>query len=753
MTHDLSQTQFRVVSRPDGAAAAAAATDASVATVSAADATGAAAGSAAGSAASTGAPLAPIFGGAAKQAGAAKPKVQKDVAKKPRRARAAKAARPAASAAGGGGLAPIFGKARKKRAASPELPKVEPSAPLPPAAQKDAGGAEATAPATVPDMFLTKKQKRERSEAESLRRLREEQERNRRDDEELSKGKAVHPYLHRRVVVPQQSKADGSSRGDSQPAASAVPPWLAPGGAIHVAQRTQRQGQPSAAIGIPNAPAASTPSLQADPSRMPLLDKEWQTAGADAAAAVPPARQILSYRRVDEASIEQFATSPAVVGLLCGESAEYAGLKRSHKVLINTFQRCLRYRFGAESKRSATHDLWCSIYRPEYARDVCGNREHVTRLSTWLQHKKQSMIAAKAKPKSRARKYYSDSDDDFTDSYTNAAGLKDPSELWETSSEYNVVLLTGPPGSGKSAAIHAVSSECKYTVIEMNSSERRSGKAVQDKCGEATQSHGLQKWQASNSSEGSRDRADPAPPKQRKGKGKGGKGKGKGKGKAGKSKLTLDKNASASLAASGMPAAAEAAPEVSLIVFEEIDVLFEDDRGFFKELCALEESTKRPIILTSTSESVDGLPENLPMLRANFEAPSVAEIRDLVRCICLCEGVVLEAADATAIIEKFNSDMRAILMDLQMRFQGEGIENCAHLSCLQRWQGSHVSVPCLQLVCWFLSKTLLSLLPNGLGRADTVSPDTSCAFAARSSPSRFGRQACRHERAGGCRTR
>ena len=122
-----------------------------------------------------------------------------------------------------------------------------------------------------------------------------------------------------------------------------------------------------------------------------------------------------------------------------------------------------------------------------------------------------------------------------------------------------------------------------------------------------------------------------------------------------------------------MPAAAEAAPEVSLIVFEEIDVLFEDDRGFFKELCALEESTKRPIILTSTSESVDGLPENLPMLRANFEAPSVAEIRDLVRCICLCEGVVLEAADATAIIEKFNSDMRAILMDLQMRFQGEGM--------------------------------------------------------------------------------
>ena len=106
-------------------------------------------------------------------------------------------------------------------------------------------------------------------------------------------------------------------------------------------------------------------------------------------------------------------------------------------------------------------------------------------------HKKQSMIAAKAKPKSRARKYYSDSDDDFTDSYTNAARLKDPSELWETSSEYNVVLLTGPPGSGKSAAIHAVSSECKYTVIEMNSSERRSGKAVQDKCDPQLQPHTL----------------------------------------------------------------------------------------------------------------------------------------------------------------------------------------------------------------------------------------------------------------------
>jgi hypothetical protein len=46
----------------------------------------------------------------------------------------------------------------------------------------------------------------------------------------------------------------------------------------------------------------------------------------------------------------------------------------------------------------------------------------------------------------------------------------------------------------------------------------------------------------------------------------------------------------------------ERGSEISLILFEEVDVVFEDeDRGFFSALAELMQITKRPIILTCNS--------------------------------------------------------------------------------------------------------------------------------------------------------
>jgi DNA polymerase III delta prime subunit len=119
-------------------------------------------------------------------------------------------------------------------------------------------------------------------------------------------------------------------------------------------------------------------------------------------------------------------------------------------------------------------------------------------------------------------------------------------------------------------------------------------------------------------------------------------------------------------------ASSDGSAEASLIVFEEVDVLFDDDQGFFAALSTLESTTKRPIVMTSTSTSIDGLPDRLPTLNSAFETPSAKEIRDLLRCICLAEGVDLQVNEAENLVERFHCDMRALLMDAQMRFQGEG---------------------------------------------------------------------------------
>ena len=43
-----------------------------------------------------------------------------------------------------------------------------------------------------------------------------------------------------------------------------------------------------------------------------------------------------------------------------------------------------------------------------------------------------------------------------------------------------MMLLTGPCGSGKTAAVYACANELSYGVLEINSSSRRSGKCITD---------------------------------------------------------------------------------------------------------------------------------------------------------------------------------------------------------------------------------------------------------------------------------
>ncbi|KAJ1988657.1 ATPase AAA domain-containing protein 5 [Dimargaris cristalligena] len=87
----------------------------------------------------------------------------------------------------------------------------------------------------------------------------------------------------------------------------------------------------------------------------------------------------------------------------------------------------------------------------------------------------------------------------------------------------NIILVLGPVGCGKTAAVYACAHQCNYKVLELNPGVRRSGKIVVQLLSEATQSHAVRGISASQSvmhqwarSVQAKHAAKPPPPKEAK---------------------------------------------------------------------------------------------------------------------------------------------------------------------------------------------------------------------------------------------
>ncbi|KAL3840005.1 hypothetical protein ACJIZ3_024596 [Penstemon smallii] len=133
------------------------------------------------------------------------------------------------------------------------------------------------------------------------------------------------------------------------------------------------------------------------------------------------------------------------------------------------------------------NSLWTDKYQPQNAKQICGNCESVNFLSEWLHlwHKRGSLTSRSrsTEDKSVAR----DIDHDYQQSDSDTDTMDDEESL------KNVLLVTGPVGSGKSAAIYACARDQGFQVIEINASDWRNGALIKQKFGEAVESHWLQR--------------------------------------------------------------------------------------------------------------------------------------------------------------------------------------------------------------------------------------------------------------------
>jgi hypothetical protein len=240
-----------------------------------------------------------------------------------------------------------------------------------------------------------------------------------------------------------------------------------------------------------------------------------------------------------------------------------------------------------------SHALWTEKYRPTQAAALLTDPDALARLQAWLAPWRTdgAALAFPAVPRSRQRLVRvrdavddgpsDDSDDDVVE-VEESSSMEDASASAGSEAsvapEGAVLVLTGPLGCGKTATLAALCAELDWQVIEANAGMRRTRKDILDLAEEATQSHlvapsASRAGTLGSAAAGPAD-APPSPPTHKR-----------------------------SRRRSPSPVPLLEGPvrvRASLVVVEDIDVVYDEDRGFWSALERLAETSKRPIVLTVT---------------------------------------------------------------------------------------------------------------------------------------------------------
>lgn len=255
----------------------------------------------------------------------------------------------------------------------------------------------------------------------------------------------------------------------------------------------------------------------------------------------------------------------------------------------------------------------------------------------------------------------------------------------------NAVLISGSSGCGKSAMVYAVAKELSFEIFEINSSSRRTGKDILERIGDMTENHLVQRHLADAgdiSTDEEVGRLTEAFSKDLE------------SGRQGTMNSFFQSKMNSSQekkkkAAKPKPVQAEAAqPKLkparnqkqSLILLEEVDVLFEEDRGFWTTVFELLKSSRRPVIMTCNNE--DLVPLNVLSLHAilRLSQPPVDLAASYLLLMAAREGHILEHAAVETLYRTKGHDLRASIADLQFFCQmGVGDPRGGLGWIFQRW--------------------------------------------------------------------
>ncbi|KAM6376837.1 ATPase family AAA domain-containing protein 5 [Pluvialis apricaria] len=351
--------------------------------------------------------------------------------------------------------------------------------------------------------------------------------------------------------------------------------------------------------------------------------------------------------------------------------------------------------------------LWTEKYQPQDSSELVGNKKEIERLHSWLKEWKKRADWEEKRNQKREKE-----ETEHEDSLDSLDFKDNKSDIEEETTLCNTVLITGPPGVGKTAAVYACAQELGFKIFEVNASCQRSGRQILSQLKEATQSHQVDKkginahkpcfFNSCSSAKSPKKMYSPKkivsprkPPLSPKGAGlkrslppktlanyfkisskrKGNDGAVTSQEKnKGNTQNSCEEKKDAQIKSIDKQLEGgenNRKSATSLILFEEVDIIFDEDAGFLNAIKTFMATAKRPVILTTNDPTFslmfDGYFEEI-----NFRTPSLINAASYLQVLCLAENLRTDVKDLASLLTANNCDIRQSVLYLQFWVRSGG---------------------------------------------------------------------------------
>ncbi|XP_067951247.1 uncharacterized protein [Watersipora subatra] len=332
--------------------------------------------------------------------------------------------------------------------------------------------------------------------------------------------------------------------------------------------------------------------------------------------------------------------------------------------------------------------LWTVKYSPSTLSQLLVRKGCVEIINEWLLSWKQDILKGQSGSRKQSKKKSSKKRNQFLDSDSGDECFEDE---W---TQTPILVITGSTGLGKTTCAYTIATILGYKVFEMNPSHLRSTRTVMDRVHESTKSQQVQKGKGiSMDTMFDRIAQDveikpvrgiasfftriPKPGDVKKNRKK------SNSTSAEESNTSSNAPEKTSQTANDLPqdqdgelngADAVSLSKLSLILFDEADVAFEEDKGFYETITALGLEAKKPIILTCQSS---GFLQSIGVEHTCVEITPHIDL-EIAIYLCIISLVENEVADVPAMLQlvnKFNCDIRKCILHLQYLITSGGLQS------------------------------------------------------------------------------